>query len=259
VLSEGPRGNIGRIVVARRREDGLSVAIKVLLDEHAADAEFRARFRREAEVLDRLRHPHVLRLFEWGEVQGRMYMVTELLEGGDVAERLFAGGMPLADRKAILLQTLDALAACHAAGVIHRDVKPENLFLAWRDAPVVVKLGDFGIAKDLRAAEPLTHAGKVMMTEVYAAPEQRNDPRDVGPPADLHAFGVSAYEILSGGRLPIGDYARVSTLDPEVPLAVDAVIGRCLARRPSERWHSAADLKAALRGALGDDGDGGRA
>jgi len=236
-------GGMGQVFLARRKADGANAVIKLLHEEHERTESFRARFRREAAILERLAHPQIVRLYEWGEIGSRMYLVMEYLPGGDVGERLGRGPLPIPEAAAILVQTLDGLAACHAAGIIHRDVKPGNLFLAGQGSPPVVKLGDFGLARDTKNPDSLTHQYTLMGSEPYMAREQREDPRSVGPATDLYSFGVTVYEIHTGGDLPIGDYPPASKVNPTLPVAMDAVIQRCLALRPADRWQSARELR----------------
>lgn len=246
IIREIPNGAMGRVLLGRRRGDGRLVAIKVLLEQYETAESFRARFRREARVLERLDHPHVVRLYEWGEIGSRMYLVMEYLGGGDLADRMAKGPLPLHDAAPALLQTLEAIEACHRAGIIHRDVKPGNLFLNDGAQSLWIKLGDFGLAKDLKEPDGLTHEYTIMGSEPYTAPEQRQDPRHVGPAADLYSFGVTAYEVLSGGQLPVGNYPPLSFHNPALPAALGAVIARCLAPRPEDRWQDARELKEAL-------------
>lgn len=251
ILRRLDSGGMGCVLQACRREDGEPVVIKVILPEHADESGFRARFEREGRILERLRHPHIVRFHERGRVGDRMYLVMEHVAGGDVAGLLARGAISPDRARAILVQTLEALEACHAAGVVHRDVKPANLFVDERAAGPWVKLGDFGLARDCAAPDGLTRADATLECPPYTAPEQHRDPASAGPPADLHAFGVTAYEVLSGGRLPVDSYPPLSSLDPRLSPRIDAVIERCLARRPADRWQSARELRRALETILG--------
>lgn len=245
VVSKLADGGMADVFVGRRRADGASIVIKVLPERFLADGHVRERLRREARILGRLRHPNILRLYEWGEVGKQVYVVTEHVQGGDLAERIASGAVPLGEAKAILVQLLDALDACHRTGVVHRDVKPENVFLDRTVDRPFVKLGDFGIAKDATAPERLTYAGMTMGTPPFMAPEQRSNPVDVVPAADIYSFGVLAYELLSGGRFLTDDHQRLASLRPELSAEVDVVLVRCRALQPDQR-PSAAELRTCL-------------
>src|SRR5690606_16918925 len=198
----------GGIAVVYRGEDaelGRAVAVKILQESGHGRAELRARFEREAKVLAALSHPNIVSLVDYGVEDGRAYLVMELLKGRTVGELLDEVDV-LEPRRAlhIVRQVVRALAYAHGEGLLHRDLKPDNVFLqALPDTPDHVRLLDFGFAKfvgdDGRDGPPLTQAGTVFGTPRYMAPEQLTG-ANVDGRADLYAVAVILYEMLSGRR-----------------------------------------------------------
>jgi eukaryotic-like serine/threonine-protein kinase len=236
------------------------VAVKLLSERHARDDEVRARFRREALAAARLSGtPHVVTVFDVGEHEEQPYIVMEYLEGGSVHDRLRADGrVPPAQALGWLEQAAVALDRAHAAGVVHRDVKPANLMLD-RDGKVVVT--DFGIASTT-GVDTLTLPGTVLGTAGYLSPEQaRGEPATAA--SDRYSLGVVAFELLTGRRPFEGDtaateaFAHVNApvpsaekIDPELPDGVDEALARALAKDPRARPATCADLVAELRAAF---------
>jgi len=232
------------------------VAVKVLFD---VDPEALARFRRETLVGLRVEHPHVLPVRDAGAAGGRPYVVMDLLPGGSLAERLRREGpLPPAEAAGIGARLARALAAAHACGVVHRDVKPANVLF---DAAGEPRLADFGLAGLLVADRRLTRTGDVLGTPAYMAPEQAaGQPAErLGPACDVYGLGATLYATLTGrppfeGRGVYDVLRRVleeepappSALRPGLPPDLDAVCRRCLAKRPAERFQTAADLADAL-------------
>jgi hypothetical protein len=264
VLGELGRGGMGVVYRARQTRANREVALKVVLaGDHAGAAEL-ARFRAEAEAVARLQHPHVVAVFEVGEYAGRPFYSMELCPGGTLAA---AVGGPMDPRAAatLVLKVARGVAAAHAAGVVHRDIKPGNVLLTADGDP---KVADFGLAKQLNAGPDggLTRTGAVVGTPSYMPPEQAAGAREVGPAADVYALGAVLYELLTGrppfrGANPTETLLRVVTEDPPPPRAVhaavprdlEAVCLRCLAKTPADRYPSAAALADDLRRYL--DGD----
>lgn len=248
------------------------VAVKIIAASYAADDTFRARFSQEAQLIARLRHRHVLQVFESGETQldghdirgGVAYLATEYMAGGNLAGQLGTVRTPQ-ERCLLALQVVQqigaALDCAHASGVLHRDVKPSNILIA-SDGRLV--LGDFGMARVLQdgASLHLTTSGLVAGTPVYMAPEQA-----LGEPADsrtdLYGLAVVLYEIVAG-RVPFQAETPLATmlahvhqpppaprqLNAAVPLSVDAVLLRALAKVRAERYQSATQLSYAMRRAV---------
>ena len=230
------------------------VAVKVLRPELAA-ALGPERFLREVEIAARLQHPHILPLYDSGEAEGFLYYVMPYADGESLRERIDnAGELPVHEAVRILRDIVDALARAHQQGVVHRDIKPANVMLSGRHALVM----DFGVAKavsDASKDQGLTTAGVALGTPVYMAPEQASADPHMDHRADLYAVGIMAYEMLAGrppftGRSTQAILAAHMTEDP-VPLAklrpavspqLNALVMRCLEKRPADRIQSADDV-----------------
>jgi len=261
IVSSIGAGGMGEVYKARDKRLNRDVAIKVLPASYSADSDRLQRFAQEARAAAALSHPNILSIFDIGEDGGAPYVVSELLEGETMRERLRNG--PLASRKAIdcAAQVARGLAAAHEKGIVHRDLKPENIFLT-NDGRA--KILDFGLAKLTRpeagdASETLTQqvgtdAGTVMGTVGYMAPEQvRGKPADAR--SDIFAFGAILYEMLSGKRAFHGDSSadtmsailkedppELSETNRNVSPALERIVRHCLEKNPAERFHSARDV-----------------
>lgn len=253
VLGPLGAGGMGEVYRARDRRLGREVAVKVLHPAIRADPERLTRFETEARITGSLDHPNILAIHDVGTHAGEPYLVSELLEGQTLAERL--DGSPLPVRKAVdyARQIASGLAAAHDKGVVHRDLKPGNVVIC-RDGRV--KILDFGLARLVQdEAEPdqAATAGRVLGTLGYMAPEQvRAQPADAR--SDIFSFGVVLYEMLSGGRAFQGASAMetanaILKQDPPplsaagtVPLVLERMVLRCLEKSPEERYQSARDL-----------------
>jgi tRNA A-37 threonylcarbamoyl transferase component Bud32 len=250
-------GGMGEVYLARDKILGREVAIKVLRKRYAEDEEFVARFRREARSAAALSHPSVVSVHDLGcSGDGAHYIAMEYVPGGTLKQRLAEGGAlgPNA-AAAVALQIADALDAAHARGIVHRDVKPQNVLLTTRgDA----KLADFGIAgaASLDMGSPMT---SVVGTPSYMSPEQASG-EPVGPASDLYSLGVVLHEMLTGsvpfeGETPVAvSMKRVNEpppslrqLNPRIPEGMDSLIAKLLARRPADRYAHAAELARDLR------------
>ena len=244
---------IGGMAAVYRAHDerlGRDVAVKVPSDAIAADETASRRFRREAVSAARIHHPNVALVYDVGEHRGRSYMVMELVPGGTLADRLAQGRPSRAAALAWIAQTAAALDAAHAAGVVHRDVKPANLLL---DADDRVKVADFGIARVLdEQAASITAPGTVLGTSGYASPEQAEG-LPATPASDVYALAAVAHELLTGTR-PRTPFVRTADRHPAVSFAVEEVLAWGLAQDPAERFASAGEFAAALRAALADPG-----
>ncbi len=232
---ERPLGHGAMAVVdlARDRELGRYVALKQLAENLARDPDFRGRFLREGKLAAQLNHPNIVRVFDVGEADGRPYIAMEHVDGETVADLIARrGSVTPAEAADIGAQAARALAAAHAAGLVHRDVKPHNLLLR-RDG--VLKLGDFGIALGLEGTR-LTMTGTVLGTAAYLAPEQARA-EHVTSAADVYALGLVLVELLTGSP------DRAARLNGPI----GATVARCLAIDPRLR-PSAAELERELRG-----------
>jgi serine/threonine-protein kinase len=233
------------------------VAIKIMLANVAADSQAHQRFLREAQVVAVLSHPNIVNIFDVDVQDGQPYIVMDFAEGGSLAARLRAGPIGLEETLRLAIPLADALAYAHAQGLIHRDLKPANVLLRPDGSPV---LADFGLARPTLAdsAAQITATGAVMGTLAYMAPEQFSG-RPADARADIYAFGVMLYEMLTG-RVPFdGDSAQIMyghlqqppppprQLNPALPGPVEQLVLRLLEKNPDMRPHSAAEIGAALR------------
>jgi eukaryotic-like serine/threonine-protein kinase len=252
-------GGMGEVWRADDAVLGRRVAVKLLKTEYADDATFRSRFETEARHAASLHHPNVAAVYDFGEAQpagsdvARPYLVMELVDGQPLSALLQPGQAldPDATRD-LLAQAADALAAAHAAGIVHRDVKPANLLVT---PDRTVKITDFGIA---RAAEgmSLTETGQVMGTPQYLSPEQARG-EAATPASDVYSLGVVAFECLAGHRPFVAETPVATALahlrDPvpdlpdDVPADLAAVVHRAMAKSPEDRFADASELAAALR------------
>lgn len=248
-------GGMGAVWRGRDEILGRSVAIKVLDDNLAEDPEVLERFRAEAVAAARLSHPGVVRVFDTGVDGETCYIVMELVDGPTLAESLAREGpMDPAETVRIARDILDALSHAHAAGVVHRDVKPTNILTGNH----AVKVTDFGIAKAAFARNDLTATGKLLGTARYLAPEQvAGSPVDGR--ADIYALGVVMYEMLTG-RVPFDAETDLATamlrltVSPTpvramrggIPRDLDQVVMRALSRDPDERFQSAEEMRTDL-------------
>ncbi len=260
-------GGMGVVVAATHVHLDQRVAIKFLLPQALANPEVVARFQREARAAVKIHSEHVARVIDVGTLEtGAPYMVMEYLEGTDLAHRI-AAGPPLGidDAVRFLLEACEALAEAHAAGIVHRDVKPANLFLAKRpDRTLSVKVLDFGISKAGvggigQVSGGITSTQAVMGSPYYMSPEQLMSAKNVDSRSDIWALGIVLYEALvgtppyQGDSLPEivaqilqGAMPRVSAHRADVPAEVDAVVARCLAKEPSARFRDVGELATAL-------------
>jgi serine/threonine-protein kinase len=249
-------GGMGAVFAAVDERLGRRVALKLLRGDLARDPAFVERFRREARAVAALAHPNIAGIFDYGEQGGDHFIVMELAEGRDLARVLREQGRLPPDRAVrIAEQICDALGHAHAAGVVHRDVKPANVIVGEQD---LVKVTDFGIARVIGDSS-LTATGSVLGSAHYIAPEQANG-APAGPASDIYATGIVVYEMVTGslpftGDSPVGvamrhvtdDVPPPSRLNPEVPPALDHVVARATARAPEDRFPSAAAMAAALQ------------
>src|ERR671934_2412364 len=261
---EGEIGRGGMGVVYRARDERLKrgVAIKVLPPELAFREEIRTRFLREAETAARLSHPHIVPIHSVGEgPDGLVYFVMAYVDGESLAARLKRRErLPPEEARRITMETADALGAGHALGIIHRDVKPDNILLEGSRGRTV--LTDFGIAKALTSTTgpgTLTATGVAIGTPAYMSPEQAAGDREIDGRSDLYSLGVVGYQMLAG-QLPFQANSTpammmkhlsaqprpLRELRPDAPAALVAVVERALAKRPESRWPDAAAFRDAL-------------
>jgi DNA-binding beta-propeller fold protein YncE len=233
------RGGMGVVYRATHLALERPVALKVIARQFADDEGFRARFLRESRLAARLDHPHVVPVFDAREEEGELIVAMRLIEGGDLRKRIEATGpLPAPEAVELLGQVADALDAAHAAGIVHRDVKPHNILLEGKRA----YLTDFGLAKAL-GESGVGSGTSVVGTVEYMSPEQWRGGQ-VGPAADIYSLGCVLYEAVTG----IVPYARrEGDVEPRMPAGLDAVIERAVAKDPADRYASAGELIAAAR------------
>jgi hypothetical protein len=253
---------MGEVYRARDTALGRDVAIKVLPTEFASDPDRLRRFTQEAQAAAALNHPNILAIHHVGTEQGAPYIVSELLEGETLRDRLSAGALPVRKAVEYAIQVASGLASAHDKGIVHRDLKPENLFITHDGR---VKILDFGLAKltggdgatveDRKTVTAGTGAGMVLGTVGYMSPEQvRAQPVDAR--TDLFSLGAILYEMVSGrrtfhGETPADTMSAILKEEPEpltvstagVPPALERVVRHCLEKNPFERFQSARDLK----------------
>ena len=259
-------GGMGVVYRAHDPRLGREIAIKVLPTSFSADPDRLQRFEQEAHAAAALNHPNILAIFDIGESEGAPYIVSELLEGETLRERLRSGALSTRKATDYALQIARGLAAAHEKGIVHRDLKPENLFITHDNR---VKILDFGLAKltrpevgedsgDAPTLQVATDPGLVMGTVGYMSPEQvRGKPADQR--SDLFAFGAILYEMLSGkrafhGETPADTMSAILKEDPpelsetgrSIPPALERIVNHCLEKSPAQRFQSASDVAFAL-------------
>jgi serine/threonine-protein kinase len=259
-------GGMGVVVSAFRGDLEQRVAVKFLTQQAAERPEAAERFRREARAAAKIRSEHVARVLDVGTLEtGLPYMVMEYLDGNDIADELRRHGtLPISDAVEYILQAIEALAEAHAGGVVHRDLKPGNLFLARRaDGTRRVKVLDFGISKALSGSSveelSLTKTAALIGSPLYMAPEQMRSAKDVDIRADIWSLGAMLYEMLTGQPPYMGESvpqlcAALLHDDPvplrqhraEIPEGLEQAVLRCLMKDRLQRFPSVAELGRAL-------------
>jgi serine/threonine-protein kinase len=257
---EGEIGRGGMSVVYRARDRRLNrpVAIKVLPPELTHDPAIRVRFTREAQTSAQLAHAHIVPIYDVGEREGVAYFVMALVNGGNLASHLTREPrQPIEEVRRLLAEVADALAYAHMRGVIHRDIKPDNILVDENNGRAIVT--DFGIARAIEASSRLTVTGIAVGTPAYMSPEQAIGDREIDGRSDVYSLGVLGYQMLTG-RLPFSAGNSMALLlkhvsqrppsiielRPEAPKALRETIERALAKSPEDRWPSAAAMRDAL-------------
>src|SRR4051794_1445994 len=258
VEAELGHGGMGIVYRAWHLRLQRRVALKMLLaGRHAQPAE-RERFLREAEAVAGLRHPHIVQVYEAGDVDGQSYFTMELVEGGSLTQQIQGVPQPVRKAAALVAILADAIHAAHQSGIVHRDLKPGNILLTADGTPTVT---DFGLARRLQGGGALTLSGVPMGTPSYMAPEQAQGQRDAaGPATDVYALGAILYELLTG-RPPFRaataaetlqqvisqEPAPPSRLNDKVPRDLETICLKCLHKEPGRRYASATALADDLR------------
>ncbi len=262
IIEELGRGGMAVVYRARQADLARMVALKVLPPELSLDKSYIARFLQEARSAAALEHPHIVPIFEVGSAEGVQYIAMKYISGHTLKEVVQQqGALDIQRAVTMLEQVSDALDYAHSHGVIHRDIKPSNMMLeknGW------VYLTDFGLARGGSSGPGLTMAGTVMGTPEYMSPEQAQGLATIGPPTDIYALGVVLYELLTGqmpfqADTPMGMLVARLQFAPrpprdyrgDLPLPVEDVIMRALARKPEARYPSAKEMILALKNAAG--------
>lgn len=260
------QGGMGSVMLARSEKDGQAVAIKTLLPEVAVSEQSLKRFMREIEVAASLQHPHIVSYIEHGTHNGIVFLVTEYVSGMDASKlaKVRGGKLSYKEVAKIIEQTLAALDFAHGKGFVHRDIKEQNILVNGSYPGYVSKLTDFGLSKSYKQTgmSGVTMVGDVAGTIAYMPPEQVRDFKEVRPPSDIYAIGMTAYSLLTGAHaLDISPNAGISetvkaifekpiipitSRIPDVPLRVAAVFETALAKQVDLRWRSAGEMREAL-------------
>jgi len=257
----GPLGEGGMAAVYRAFDPALDrdVALKVLPRHFVGDPEFSARFQREAKVIARLQHVHILPVHDFGQEDDYTFIVMPFIETGTLADLLKGRPLPLPQILKIISQVGDALSYAHQSGIVHRDIKPSNILIDERGNCL---LTDFGVAKMVEATVQLTQTGAIIGTPAYMSPEQIMGERVDGR-SDLYSLGVVLFEMATGrqpyrAETPPAVFVKhlhdplpmPRSLNPDIPEAIERVILKTLAKQPTGRFQTATDLVKALEAAI---------
>ncbi|MCY4018021.1 MAG: protein kinase [Chloroflexi bacterium] len=240
------------------------VAIKVLHESFVRDDTFLERFEREARIIARLEHPHIVPIYDYAEIDGQPYIVMKYIEGGTLKRRAIKEGITIDDMVSMMSMLADALTYAHEKGVLHRDIKPSNILIDERDLPYI---SDFGLARIAQVGDSTISHDMMLGTPFYISPEQARGERDLTPATDVYAFAVILYELLTG-QVPFGGdtaYAIVheqiyspptppSHINAELTPALDDVLLKALAKGPAQRYQTATTLMRDLKLALAESG-----
>ncbi len=250
----GQIGSGGMATVYKAYHEKLDryVAVKVMHDTFVQDDNFLERFQREARIVARLEHPHIVSVYDYAETQHQPYLVMQYVNGGTLKRRFIKFGMTLDDVKKMMTLLADALTYAHEKDVLHRDIKPSNILIDERDMPYIT---DFGLARIAQVGESTISHDMMLGTPFYISPEQAKGEKNLTPTTDIYSFGIILYELLVGTVPFTADtpYAIVhehiynkptppSHRNPELTSAIDDVIMKALAKNPSDRYQTATAL-----------------
>ncbi len=240
------------------------VAIKVMHKAFTEDAGFIARFEREAQIVAKLEHPHIVPVYDFNELDGQPYLVMKFIEGQTLKRVLSDGPMPLPEIIRVMDDMAGALTYAHQHGVLHRDIKPSNIVIDKNGTPF---LTDFGLARVTKAGASTLSADMILGTPQYISPEQASGQAELDPRTDIYSLGVILYEMVVG-RVPFNadtpyavvhdhiytDLPRPSVINPAVPPQVEAVLMKALAKKPADRYDTALDMMTAFKQACAEAG-----
>jgi serine/threonine-protein kinase len=264
-LRELGRGAMGVVYQARHKTTGRMVALKFIMPETATTRSAIDRFRREISVISRFRHPNIVECYEQGMTRGQFWFAMEYVAGTNLEAlaKVDPGRYPINQACRLTCQILKGLELAHKLGFVHRDIKPENILIARTAEGLTAKISDFGLAKSFRGVDlsGLTFSGEMRATVSFMPPEQMRDFKTVTPLADLYATAATLYYVLTH-KYVYDDVDGGDDLDrvlweeppipiherrPDVPAGLAAIIQRCLARDPKERYPHAASMRDALK------------
>jgi serine/threonine-protein kinase len=256
-------GAMGSVYLARRRSDARAFALKLILPNAALGSEALTFFLREVSVLSRLDHPRIVKFHEVGHAQGQFYFVMEYVPAVDLRSLRvsWSGSEQVGFACLIIADALEGLGYAHDLGIVHRDFKPSNLLVQWEAGLPAVKVADFGLAKSFNSAgfSGITPEASMLGTLAYVAPEQARDARFVLPAADLYSAGATLYYLLAGqppyqftasgsalAKIAGQDPVPLFRHRPDLPQELTEIVHKALARRPEDRFPSAAAMRLAL-------------
>ncbi len=253
LLGELGRGGMGIVYKARHQDLNRIVALKMILASQLASGDQVTRFHAEAQAAAQLSHPHIVQVYEAGQLCGQHYFAMQYVDGASLADRLRRGAMPVEEAARCLIAVARAVAYLHAKGIVHRDLKPANILLDADGYPYVT---DFGLAKMLETESHLTSSGVIVGTPSYMAPEQAAGRHaTVGPRSDVYSLGAILYEMLTG-RPPFREATPLDTLvqvlesepnlprqlNSDIPRELELICLKCMAKEAEQRYATAAEL-----------------
>lgn len=264
IVAQIGAGGMATVYQAYHQRLDRYVAIKVMHETFARDETFLERFQREARIVARLEHPHIVPIYDYAEFDNQPYFVMKFIEGGTLKRRLIKRGIALDEVTGMMTLLADALTYAHEKGVLHRDIKPSNMLIDERDLPYI---SDFGLARIAQVGDSTISHDLMLGTPWYISPEQARGERDLTPSTDVYSFGIILYELLLG-QVPFGGdtpYAIVhehiytpptppSQINPEFGKVVDDVLLKALSKQPSQRYQSATALMDDFKLALANSG-----
>ncbi len=260
VIAQMGSGGMATVYRAHHPRLDRDVAIKMLHEAFQEDQNFLARFEREAQIVARLDHPHIVPVFDFDEYNGRPYLVMKYIEGRTLKAVLDSQTLTLAQILDLMPPIADALDYAHAQGVLHRDIKPSNIII---DSSGVPYLSDFGLARMAQLGESTLSQDVLLGTPHYISPEQAMGNRDLDARTDLYSLGIVLYELIVG-RVPFSadtpyavihdhiyrELPKPSEIDPEITPEIDAVLEKALAKHPADRYATATEMIDAFRRAV---------